>query len=131
MSIPSSIRDVFGHFQNLNLLVLLHDLRCQEAARNAWSTGTLLCPLAHGLPDGHDVRELKVLGQAADLEDSCAYAALRLGARPQPVLRFVRSWDDETLGHERLLRALEELWEERLADAEAMQQVLRSEVEVP
>lgn len=125
MAISVGIREVFGHFQNLNLLALLHDLRSRSTARQAWSTGTLLCPVAHGLPAGQQVRELSVLGQAAELADGCEYAARWLGAPPAAVLRFVRSWDDGVLDRERLLGQLEELWQERLADAEVMQELLQ------
>ena len=42
MPVAASIRAVFGHFQNLNLLALVQDLRRNEAARRGWtSPGTL------------------------------------------------------------------------------------------
>jgi hypothetical protein len=124
MPIPPAIREVFGHFQNLNLLALLHDLRRRETIRQAWTSGGWLCPVAHGLAGGCQVRELSALGQADDLGDGCAYAARQLGAKPQAVLRFVRSWDEQVLDNDRLLGQLEELWEERVADAEAVQEML-------
>ncbi|MCI0461441.1 MAG: hypothetical protein L0Z62_31205 [Gemmataceae bacterium] len=129
MLMSASIRAVFGHFQNLNLLALLHDLRSDQTARQAWSTGTRLCPIAHGLRAGQQVRELTILGQAAD--DGCDYAARHLGADPVAVLRFVRSWDEETLSRLGLLQQLQELWEERLADAEAVQALLHGVAAVP
>jgi hypothetical protein len=43
------------------------------------------------------------------------------------VLHFVRSWDEQALGREWLLGQLRQLWQERLADAEAVQQILRGE----
>ena len=125
MPIASSIREVFGHFQNLNLLVLLQDLRLDQTSRHSWSANGRLCPVAHGLPAGQTVRELNVLGQAAPLEQGCDYAARHLGANPAAVLRFVRSWDEEAFGHGWLLQQLLALWDERLADAEAMQEVLQ------
>jgi len=64
MAIESMIRDVFGHFQNLNLLALLHDLDQGRMARQAWASGSLLCPVAHGLPAGQQVRQLALLGHA-------------------------------------------------------------------
>jgi hypothetical protein len=124
MTIAVGIREVFAHFQNLNLLVLLQDLRDGRTARRAWSEGMLLCPVAHGLPDGRRVRELNILRQVSDLGHGCDRAARHLGAAPAAVLRFVRSWDDEALGRDWLLRQLEELWAERLADAEAVQELL-------
>ena len=124
MAVHATIRAVFGHFQNLNLLALVQDLHAGRAARGGWLSGMLLCPVAHGLAAGREVRALTVLGQEANLADGCDYAARCLGAEAEAVLRFVRLWDDELLGDAGLLRQLEELWEERLADAEAVQEVL-------
>jgi hypothetical protein len=124
MPVHATVRAVFGHFQNLNLLVLMQDLRAGQAARQGWSAGPLLCPVAHGLPAGRDVRRLNALGQGADLTQGCDYAAACLGADAGAVLRFVRCWDEEVLGAAGLSRQLQELWEERLADAEVVQGVL-------
>jgi hypothetical protein len=125
MRISAGIREVFGRFHNLNLLVLLHDLRADRAAREDWSTATkLLCPVAHGLASGAQVREVNILGEFANLQKACGYAAGCLGADAGAVVRFVRSWDDQTLGPDVLLRHLEDMWEERRADAETIQEVL-------
>jgi hypothetical protein len=131
VAIHSTIRDVFSHFQCLNLRFLMEDLRSGRAARRGWSSGNLLCPIAHGLPHGRDVRQLNALGQSLDLVYGCGYAASRLGASTDAVLRFVRYWDEEVLVAEKLLRQLEELWYERLADAEAVQQVICRSVARP
>jgi hypothetical protein len=125
MPVSSKVYAVFGHFQNLNLLALLQDLREGRTARQAWLSGSLLCPVAHGLPQGAQVQELRALGQAADLSQGCDLAARHLGADPGAVLRFVRSWDEEALSSDSLLRQLEEVWGERLADAEAAQALLQ------
>ena len=127
MSVSPEVRAVFGHFQNLNLLSLLSDLRDGRTVREAWLSDSLLCPVAHGLPAGSQVRELSALGQAADLSESCRFAAHLLGAHPHAVLRFVRFWDEGEVGRGWLLRQLEEMWEERLADAEALQRLLQEE----
>jgi hypothetical protein len=127
MAASSTIHEVFGHFQNLNLLGLLHDLRDGRAARQAWLSGNLLCPIAHGLPAGQHVREVACLGQINDLESGCDYAARHLGADPHAVLRFVRSWDEGLIGRDWLTRQLEEMWQERLADAEFWQELLQQE----
>jgi hypothetical protein len=126
MPVTSTVRDVFAHFQNLNLLALLHDLRDGQAARQAWLTGLQLCPVAHGLPSGEQVRQLAAMGQVASLGQGCDFAARHLGASPDAVLRFVRSWDEEFYGTEWLLRQLEEIWRERLEDAVAMQEMLQA-----
>src|SRR5262245_31078444 len=133
MSIPISpiIRDVFVHFQNLNLLALLFDLHQDRTARQAWSSGSLLCPVAHGLPAGQQVQQLAVLGQIADLGRGCDFAARQLGADPAAVLRFVRSWDADAFSRDWLFQQLFELWQERLADAEAVQELLQSGQTIP
>jgi hypothetical protein len=120
-----TIHGVFGHFQNLNLLVLLHDLRSGHTARRAWSTGTLLCPVAHGMPVGRLVDELCFLGQTGEPERAYDYAARQLGADPSCLARFVRLWDAHAFSPDWLLRQLEELWDERQADAEAVQELLQ------
>jgi hypothetical protein len=125
MAVSPAVVAVFGHFQNLNLLALLHDLRDGRTARHAWHSGSLLCPVAHGLPAGGQVRELSVLGQSADLSVGCQFAARLLGAEPGAVLRFVRFWDEGAVSPAWLLRQLEEVWQERLADARALQRLLQ------
>lgn len=131
MSITPEIQALFGHFQNLNLLALLHDLREGRTAQQAWFSGSLLCPVAHGLPAGSHVRELSVLGQAAELSEGCHFAARLLGAQPEAVLRFVRFWDEGAVSRVWLLRQLEEVWQERLADAQVLQRFLREGSSVP
>jgi hypothetical protein len=125
MSADPTIRGVFGHFQNLNLLVLIQDLWSGRAAQGTWSSGTRLCPVAHGMPVGLVVRDLQYLGQAAEPERACAYAARHLGADPASVYRFVELWDANAFAPDWLLRQLEDLWQERRADAEAVQHVLQ------
>jgi|SRR5579884_15088 len=126
MAIESMIRDVFGRFQNLNLLALIYDLAQDRTARQAWTSGLLLCPVAHGLPAEQQVRQLSVLGQMAGLGQGCDIAARHLGADPRSVERFVRSWDSDSLSRFWLLQQLYELWLERLEDAEAVQEMLLS-----
>jgi hypothetical protein len=118
------IHGVFGHFQNLNLLALLHDLRSGHTTRGRWFSGTDLCPVAHGMPVGRLVSELHFLGQTAALERGCDYAARHLGADAGSVRRFVELWDTRTFSRSWLLRQIKDLWQERLADAETMQEIL-------
>lgn len=128
MSISAIIRDVFGHFQNLNLLALLRDLEQDRTARHSWVNGRLLCPVAHGLPAGQQVQRLSVLGQIAELGQGCDLAARMLGTEPAAVLRFVRSWDAEEVSRYWLWQQLNELWQERLDDAEVVQELLQQSV---
>jgi hypothetical protein len=118
------IHGVFGHFQNLNLLVLLDDLRRERVTHDAWSAGKLLCPIAHGMPFGQLVSDLRYLGQTAKLERACDYAARQLGADPANVHRFVDLWDSHTFSTDWLLCQLESMWQERQADADAVQEVI-------
>jgi len=124
MTIHSNFRDIFARFQNLNLLVLLHDLRTGETTRRGWSFGGLLCPVAHGMPAGRQVRVLGAMAQTDGLERSCEYAADEIGADFADVLHFVSAWDDN-LDNDWLLEQLEALWQERLQDAEAVEQLLQ------
>lgn len=129
MPVSAETASVFGYFQNLNLLVLIHDLRKGRTAREEWSSGPLLCPIAHGLQHGVQVQLLQALGHATKLSWGCGFAAQHLGADPGAILRFVRSWDDGKLSGAWLLHQLEELWRERLVDAEAMQALLHGQDE--
>jgi hypothetical protein len=126
MPVSPKVFDVFGHFQNLNLLALLQDLRAGRTAREDWQTGSLLCPVAHGMPQGLQVRVLNEIGTADHLSQGCEFAARHLGTDPRAVLRFVRYWDEEAASSEPLLRQLEEVWAERLTDADAVQEVLQA-----
>jgi hypothetical protein len=122
--VHSIIQSVFGHFQNLNLLVLLDDLRRERVTHDAWATGKLLCPVAHGMPFGQFVSDLRYLGQTAKLERACDYAARQLGADPANVHRFVELWDSHTFSTNWLQGQLELVWKERQADADAVQEVI-------
>ena len=130
--VDHGIRGVFDYFQNLNLLVLVEDLRQGQTARNAWQKGISLCPVAHGLPAEQQVRE----ACSADLEPgylnrACIFAARILGAKPEEVVHFVECWDRDRIGDDELREQLEQLWRERVADAELMQEFLVDEREVP
>jgi hypothetical protein len=116
----------------LNLLALLHDLREGRTARQEWrSAGSLLCPVAHGMPHGRQVQVLQAFGQTAELHVGCRYAACQLNAEPDDVLRFVHDWDTSRFSEDMLIRLLEEMWEERLMDAVAVQELLQAAPGVP
>lgn len=125
MATLSNLNAVFGHFQNLNLLALLHNLREGRTARQAWLSGSSLCPIAHGMPQGEQVMELQALAEMADLSAGCGFAAFHLGTEPEAVVQFIRLWDGN-LSRGSLLHILEEIWEERLTDAEALQDLLQA-----
>ena len=125
MSIEPLTRQVFGAFHNLNLLTLRENMRCGRVRRNAWLSGASLCPVAHGAPTGQHVREIMALG-VMDLPRACNYAASVVGANPASVLQFVTHWDEDPEPNTGLLHQLAELWQERVADADAVQGLLTS-----
>jgi hypothetical protein len=117
-------RQVFSHFQNLNLRVLIDNLRFGQVTRGNWSFADDLCPVAHGMPTGHSVGLLRYLSQAVDLPRACYQAAEETGVPSRFIERFVLSWDSGAMSPEWLLGQLEAIWAERLADADAVQCVL-------
>jgi hypothetical protein len=118
-------RQIFSFFQNLNLLVLMEDLRSGRAAKGAWLSGGDLCPIAHALPSAKYVREVIILGQAGTLHHGCEHAARHVGADPHDLVHFLHWWDQEPDSSPLLLQQLQGLWHERLADADAIQRILR------
>lgn len=124
------IHELFGRFQNLNLLVLRENLRRGKTTRGDWSSSRTLCPLAHGLSAGEIVQELHALSRAVNLEQTCLAAAKHLGALPIDVYHFVRLWDESThFGPAWLFGQLDLLWDERLADADCVQSLLVTRAE--
>src|SRR5690242_17555738 len=71
-----TVRQVFAHFQNLNLRVLIEDLRRGQVTRGNWAFADDLCPMAHGMPSGRTVSLLRYLSQAVDLPRACRLASL-------------------------------------------------------
>ena len=127
MAIDPLVRDVFGRFQNLNLAVLIHDLYGGRTVRGRWSSlddRRSLCPISHGMADGAIVEQLRWASQAIDIEKACSVAAWHLGTHPITVYRFVRQWDSLGWGTGWLIGQLEELWADRLADADTVQEIL-------
>jgi hypothetical protein len=125
MGTHTLVHELFGRFQNLNLAVLREDLRRGLTAKGDWASSGNLCPLAHGMSDGEVVRQLRCISQAINLEDACREAARHLGAAPIDVYRFVCLWDETSECESGwLAQQLDELWAERLEDAEFMQLVL-------
>lgn len=118
-----NLREIFARFQNLNLLILIQDLRRLLVTTGDWESENLLCPVAHGMPDGDTVDRLKYLSQAVNLDRACTFAAAVLGTYGEAVRRFVDLWDSSPYP-EWLLGVLEHLWQERLTDAMAMQRVI-------
>jgi len=130
--VDPGIRGVFDYFQNLNLLVLVEDLRRGQTVRRAWHARGQLCPVAHGLPAEQQVREVCSADQEVGyLNRACIFAARILGAKPEEVVHFVEIWDSEKISANDLRQQLESLWNERLADADLMQELLRDSSPAP
>jgi hypothetical protein len=119
-----NLHEIFARFQNLNLLILIQDLRRHLCTSGDWETDNELCPVAHGMPDGATVHHLKYLSQSVNLERACGYAATVLGTYGEAVRRFVDLWDAYPYPHW-LLHVLEKIWHERSEDAAAAQGVMR------
>ena len=107
MPILPAVHQVFGHFQNLNLLALLNDLGNGESVRQAWFSSGRLCPVAHGLPAGQQVRELTIWARPP----TSAKVAITPPSILAPILTLCcasfRSWDEGVVRHEWLLRQLQ------------------------
>jgi hypothetical protein len=123
------VRAIFTRFQNLNLRVLIEDLRRGLVTHGEWVFADNLCPVAHGLVGGQSVSGLHYLSQAVDLPRACRSAADELGVPPGSVERFVAIWDAGGMSHEWLLDKLEAIWWERQEDADAMQEFLAAQSE--
>lgn len=121
------VRQVFSHFQNLNLCVLIENLRHGLVTRGNWSFEDDLCPVAHGLTSGATVGVLRYLSQAVDLPRACQRAAQEMGVPPRFLERFILSWDTGSMSQEWLLEQLEGIWSERQADADAFQNLINAE----
>src|SRR5207302_3856264 len=78
------------------------------------------------LSAAQQIKDACWLAQVSPLGLDCNYAAQHLGADLEALLRFVRVWDKQICSCDRLLRQLQGLWEERLVDAMAVQEVLQS-----
>ena len=113
----TKFRPIFERFANLNLLVLIEDLRRGLVARNFFIdtfNGTL-CPLAHGAMEfSARARDYKPLTHLTEEESF-----------------FVCWWDDlnfcygqPTSKNEQLVEMLLGIYQERLDDADAVQKVM-------
>jgi hypothetical protein len=118
------VREVFARFQNLNLRVLIEDLRRGQVTRGNWTFADNLCPMSHGMGSGHTVSVLRYLSQAVDLPRACRRAAEEMGVPPRFIERFILSWDGGGMSEEWLLEQLEAIWAERQIDADAVQLVI-------
>lgn len=126
-------RDIFARFQNVNLLALIEDIRRRNVAREAWHDSHLfdevkgqnhdLCPVAHGFLCGQDTEDVE---DAETFSKSTALAAKIIGVAGEAVFNFVTEWDKNHKGSEEyLLYLLQSIWDERLVDAVATQEMIQ------
>lgn len=117
------IRDIFSRFQNLNLLTLIGNLKCRRVAIDEFYGLNNMCPLAHGF-NGQCNKKCTFV------EDTAREA---FGPKWQ---EFTTLWDRQiapTFNRQRraeitfpiLEEELESIFAERLADADAVQEVIR------
>ena len=115
------IRELFSRFHNLNLLVLMEDLH--DPSKNmSWTVwvgegGIRTCPLAHGMSH-------------LSKNQPCRMVFIEsMRVPPVEVDHFTTWWDQQHARIDRaaeLLDILRDIWLERLADAEAVQDVMVS-----
>lgn len=115
---------MFSKFPNLNLLFLIEDVRSGRAARGMWKSGQDLCPVAHGWRDDWACRVLQTPMMAVQFDADLG--AMFAGLQADEVFTFTSWWDVEQHSTKRkiLLDILEEIYQERLIDANAVQQVI-------
>jgi hypothetical protein len=115
-------RYIFEKFQNLNLLVLLEDLRRDQVASSSWRKWVFypdssypvatLCPLMHGVCK----YDITLRGYAEG-------ASTSIGIGNPEVFEFTSWWDFHT-NKDGLIQLLESIYKERLEDADAVQNML-------
>lgn len=110
---------LFERFQNLNLIVLIEDLRRKHVAIRQWvertPDGRVLCPLWHGSSGCYVPAEnpWAVLGYEYGIHQA-SYDARN----------FVSSWDRRFISPNHLEDVLLDILRERLEDADAVQDML-------
>lgn len=104
------IRKFFEPFQNLNMVVLMDNLRMGNAITGSFlekKEFKRMCPLSHGLRRlGNEELDLVVEAFGSDWNE------------------FTEVWDSGELCQQELLTELEAIYAERLADADAVQEVI-------
>lgn len=118
------IKMIFSRFENLNLLTLIEDIKISNVAWRGWMKGGALCPLAHGWCRNPGIR--------FTLVDAMSCAGLG-GTDVELGGKFYSWYDDWGAANPSyhdlkvrtgfLLDVLAGIWQERLADANAVQQI--------
>ena len=112
-------RRLFGHFRDLNLLTLRSNLDVCRVARRDWFADGHLCPLGHGMPGWVAVRDA-----VASTQSRNEPLPAGLHRTHVDVGLFVDLWDKGLITRDWLVEQVEQLWMERLADADTLQAVV-------
>lgn len=114
----AKIKRLFARFENLNLFVLIADLRGKSCAYASWIDGRHSCPIAHGFRNG-------TVNYADDDEQIYLHAGIPK-TEWAAATQFIGWWDDGAFDNvdSFLFEVLEEIAAERMADADAVQAVI-------
>lgn len=127
-------KDLFGRFQNLNLINLKIDLERREVPMGVWyfqgyngfDFTTFICPMAHGIDCSVKIKE----DERVIRESNWA----RRGWPVNDVYDFLHWWDGRSyLGgtkderREKLTQLINSMWQERVDDADSVQEILEQE----
>lgn len=130
-------KGIFSRFENLNLLILMEDLRRGMVSRTFWVQPETknMCPIAHGskgrLKESLSIEELRLNPDASLATTNCELANIPLHIGE----KFYRLWDDvdddnnPLMADRELLAILTDIYNERLADADVVQGVCAAQPE--
>ena len=120
------MHDIFSRFRDLNLVTLITDLERYRVARGGWILsrpyGRDMCPVAHGWDKF--IREGFIGGNCVCRHNESAKA---IGISIGKIGDFTDSWDTLAITSQQLLTVLRDIWRERLADADAVQEVINQQ----
>lgn len=125
------IKNIFSRFQNLNLRILVDDLKNGQCAvgdwvhltkdSKTWENITLICPLAHGFHHESSINKVQL---ALLSQQEQKIASEEIGITRKQVKDFLNWYDYKNDSTNKLLPILESIWKERLEDADAVQNVI-------
>ena len=117
------LKDIFGRFDNLNLVTLIGNLEEGRVIRYHWRQGSFMCPLWHQL--GGSAEAGSLLGNSSSGGSFAQAAGL---VDEETATSFISWWDSRENKQGRLLETVREIFDERLQDADAVQSVLEGQL---
>jgi hypothetical protein len=118
----TKFRYIFERFQNLNLIVLIEDLRRNLVSIDRWIAksfkdgSNLMCPLAHGWRSfAHGWRSVKRPYLSLDIQQISEFTTWWDGMK--------EDWTPFPVRRQELISLLEGILSERMIDADAVQKV--------